>query len=163
MNKPLETPALTQPIKYPGGKHYLAPMIVGLMPPDHIHYVEPYFGGGSVLLDKNPEGISEVVNDVDSDLTNFWAVLRDEATFNSFRRRLVKPPHFPESVFKLGDDGRPDAGRGYPSVAVLRSLPTVSNRVAEVVRHTLTIKGPACHERASLGVADGCRRACRSP
>ena len=44
---------LTQPLKWHGGKYYLAPQIIDLMPP-HLHYVEPYFGGGAVLLSRDP-------------------------------------------------------------------------------------------------------------
>jgi len=61
---------LTQPLKWHGGKHYLAKAIIELMPP-HVHYVEPYFGGGSVLLEKDPVGVSEVVNDRNRELMNF--------------------------------------------------------------------------------------------
>ncbi len=46
-----------------------------MMPP-HVHYVEPYFGGGAVLLAKDPEGVSEVVNDINGELINFWESLR---------------------------------------------------------------------------------------
>src|SRR5207248_1650852 len=35
------------PLKWHGGKHYLARRIVALMP-RHLHYCEPFFGGGSV-------------------------------------------------------------------------------------------------------------------
>lgn len=52
----------------------------------HVHYVEPYAGGLAVLLAKDPEGVSEVVNDVNSDLTNFWQVLQDEGDFARFKR-----------------------------------------------------------------------------
>lgn len=45
--------ALTQPIKWHGGKYYLRKWIIGLMPP-HLHYVEPFFGGGSILLARDP-------------------------------------------------------------------------------------------------------------
>ena len=41
------------PLKYHGGKRYLAKRIIALMP-EHITYVEPFFGGGSVLLHKDP-------------------------------------------------------------------------------------------------------------
>lgn len=78
---------MTPPIKYHGGKHYLAKRIIELMP-EHIHYVEPYFGGGAVLLAKNPEGVSEVVNDIWGLLTNFWRVLQDPKAFKLFERRI---------------------------------------------------------------------------
>ncbi len=61
------------------------------MPP-HTHYCEPYFGGGSVLLAKNPEGVSEAVNDLDGDLMNFWRVLRSVNTFNEFCRTAQAIP-----------------------------------------------------------------------
>lgn len=74
-----------------GGKHYLASRIVALMPA-HTHYCEPYFGGGSVLLAKNPDGVSEVVNDLNRNLANFWSVLRDPDTFEQFRRFAEATP-----------------------------------------------------------------------
>ena len=40
---------LAQPLKWWGGKHYLAKKIIELMP-RHLHYVEPYAGGLAVLL-----------------------------------------------------------------------------------------------------------------
>ncbi|MGC9261260.1 MAG: DNA adenine methylase [Phycisphaerae bacterium] len=82
---------VSNPLKWHGGKYYLAPAIVGLMPP-HIHYVEPYAGGLSVLLAKNPDNVSEVVNDLNSDLTNFWDVLRSEKTFTKFQRIIQATP-----------------------------------------------------------------------
>ncbi len=60
--------------------------------PSHIHYVEPFFGGGSVLLNKSPEGISEVVNDVHHELTNFWRVLQNEQKFEEFKRVVEAVP-----------------------------------------------------------------------
>lgn len=74
---------LRQPLKWHGGKHYLARTILELMP-DHVHYVEPFFGGGSVLLQKPCEGVSEVVNDVHLELTNFWRTLKDPEAFAEF-------------------------------------------------------------------------------
>jgi len=72
-------------LKWHGGKAYLASSIVRLMP-RHLHYVEPFFGGGAVLFSRDPEdsslwlpphqGVSEVVNDVNDRLVNFWRVAR---------------------------------------------------------------------------------------
>jgi DNA adenine methylase len=86
---------LTPPLKWHGGKHYLASRIVGLMP-RHLHYVEPFFGGGAVLLLRDPadpslwlppnKGVSEVANDVNGRLVNFWRVLQDEKVFSQFVR-----------------------------------------------------------------------------
>lgn len=62
------------------------------MPSDFIHYVEPYAGGLSVLLARNPDGTSEVVNDMDGDLVNFWRVLRDPESFADLKRMLDATP-----------------------------------------------------------------------
>jgi DNA adenine methylase len=93
------TPAKTIPaakplaplLKWHGGKSYLAERIVALMPP-HTHYAEPYFGGGAVLLAKDPNGVSECVNDVDGQLTNFWRVLQHPERFTRFQRIVEAVP-----------------------------------------------------------------------
>ena len=45
-----------------------------------------------MLLAKNPDGVSEVVNDLDGDLLNFWRVMADETAFNQFHRRVQAVP-----------------------------------------------------------------------
>lgn len=79
------------PLKWFGGKNYLAGRIVALMP-KHVHYVEPYFGGGSVLLAKDPGGVSEVVNDLNKDLSWFWKVLQGLDSFSQFHRLCQATP-----------------------------------------------------------------------
>lgn len=79
------------PLKYPGGKNYLAPKIVGLMCP-HTRYVEPFFGGGAVLFAKSPEGVSEFVNDIDRRLINFWSCLQNPSIFADFKRIVDAVP-----------------------------------------------------------------------
>lgn len=96
---------ITKPLKWHGGKEYLAPKILALMPPrcantnapasddaGWLHYVEPYFGGGSVLLANDPVGISEVVNDKNVELTNFWRVLQDKDQCGEFVRIINMVP-----------------------------------------------------------------------
>ncbi|WP_372487679.1 DNA adenine methylase [Agromyces atrinae] len=43
--------------------------------PEHGHYVEPFFGAGSVILAKSPVSM-ETVNDINGDLVNIFRVLR---------------------------------------------------------------------------------------
>ena len=95
-------------LKYHGGKTYLALGIIELMR-SHLHYVEPYFGGGAVLLARDPNrdwyegaddwtgeaaqrGCSEVVNDINGELTNFWRVLQRDVTFQKFLRHVQAMP-----------------------------------------------------------------------
>lgn len=105
-------PALTPPLKWHGGKHYLAPEIIKLMPPrcknpnkpdpsdpGWLHYVEPYFGGGAVLLANDPEGISEVANDLYSELTSFWRVLRCPVQWPRFNQ-LVEATAFGHEAYE---------------------------------------------------------------
>jgi len=82
------------PIKWHGGKFYLASRIIEMMPP-HIHYVEPFFGGGAVLFNKPVNvviGHSEVVNDVYGGLVTFWRVLQSADLFSHFQRRAMLTP-----------------------------------------------------------------------
>ncbi|MEZ6033831.1 MAG: DNA adenine methylase [Planctomycetaceae bacterium] len=99
---------LTQPLKWHGGKYYLRNWIVGLMPP-HLHYVEPFFGGGGIMLARDPDrdwmlspenpklpaalkGSSEVANDIHGELTNFWKVLQSPEDFEAFRQKVALTP-----------------------------------------------------------------------
>lgn len=75
----------------------MAQQIIDLMPP-HTHYVEPFFGGGAVLFAKNPEGVSEVVNDLNGGLTNFWKSLKADSEFARFTR-LVEATPFSSAEF----------------------------------------------------------------
>jgi DNA polymerase-1 len=79
------------PLKWHGGKHYLAKRLIDLMPP-HLHYVEPFAGGLAVLLAKEPDGVSEVANDLDGRLINFWRVIRNDETFARFQRQVEAIP-----------------------------------------------------------------------
>lgn len=92
---------MRSPLKYHGGKSYLAQKIVDLMPP-HTRYCEPFFGGGSVLFARDGEGVAEFANDLNGDLTLFWSTLRNEDTFPEFQR-IVEATPFSDTFFQGAD------------------------------------------------------------
>lgn len=77
------------PMPYFGGKIMLGPAIAEILPA-HRHYVEPYAGGLSVLLAKQPS-LMETVNDLDGALMTFWRMLRDRP--EEFVRLCALTPH----------------------------------------------------------------------
>lgn len=89
---------VSSPLKFFGGKSYIADWIISHFPP-HLTYCEPFAGGLSVLLAKDPEGVSEVVNDLNGELTCFWRVLQDADTWTDFCR-IVQAVPFSEVEFE---------------------------------------------------------------
>lgn len=95
----------------------LADWIISLMPP-HVHYVEPFGGGMSVLLSKPDEMIddhSEVVNDLNKELINFFLVLQDD----DLRLEMMKVLQFApmsEHLFKEASTGVSVNVTGMPNV-----------------------------------------------
>jgi DNA adenine methylase len=126
---------LVSPGKWHGGKTYLASRIIALMPPrcknpnaptkddpGWLCYCEPYFGMGAVLLANDPEGISEVVNDINAELMSFWCVLQNAKTFDAFLRHVQAVPfseaEWKNSILDLPGDSSFD---GYGGISVARA------------------------------------------
>lgn len=63
------------PVKWHGGKRYLAKRIIQHFPVHRV-YLEPFGGGASILLNKEPVEV-ETYNDLDRRITRLFRVLRD--------------------------------------------------------------------------------------
>lgn len=85
---PVESPLL----RYHGGKWRLADDIVALMP-KHRRYVEPFGGGASVLLRKPRAPAGELYNDLDGEIANLFAVLRNRAQATELGRLVALTPY----------------------------------------------------------------------
>jgi len=91
---------------YYGSKWKLAPWIIPFIPETHDLYVEPFCGLVNVLLRK-PRSPLEIVNDLNKEVTNFLAVLRDHK-----RELIAKIQMTPYSIheWKLAVDFQDVAG-----------------------------------------------------
>jgi len=146
----------SNPLKWHGGKYYLAPKIVAMMP-KHTHYVEPFAGGLSVLLAKDPENVSEVVNDLNGDLTNFWDALKGDETFAKMQRILEATP-FSEAEWDRAREGlnaEDPAARAAAFYVLCRQ--SHSGRMTSFAALTRNRTRRAMNEQASawMGAVDG--------
>ena len=73
---------------YYGGKFYLLPYLLKVVPKHHC-YVEVFGGGGYLLLNKKRSKV-EVYNDINGDVVNLFRVLRDNG--DELIRRLKYTP-----------------------------------------------------------------------
>jgi DNA adenine methylase len=74
-------------VRYHGGKWKLAPWIISHFPAHRV-YVEPFGGGGSVLLRK-PRAYAEVYNDLDGEIVNVFRMMRDRGDELRYALRLT--------------------------------------------------------------------------
>lgn len=77
------------PITYYGGKQTLLKYLLPLIPP-HKLYCEPFFGGGAMLFAK-PKSETEVVNDLNGELINFFKVVKTK--FAELQKEVKSTPH----------------------------------------------------------------------
>jgi DNA adenine methylase len=74
-----------------GGKFYLAKWVIDNFPDNYqdMTYIEPFIGGGNVLLNKEKSKI-EVMNDLDASVVGVYQALRDEPKELIRRLNLTK-------------------------------------------------------------------------
>lgn len=104
---------MKSPLKWHGGDHYSAKKIRSFQPP-HKTYVETHAGGLSVLLESDGVGVSEIANDLNGHLTNFWRVLRSMKEFEEFEFICHNTP-FSEEFWKEWEEIKDDVVRSGPN------------------------------------------------
>ncbi len=97
--------AYKSPIGWMGGKSRLVKTLLPRLP-DHKGYIEVFGGAGHLLFGKEPARW-EVLNDLDGNLMNFWAVVKSapDQLIRSFDYTLVSRRTFDEykKVYALGE------------------------------------------------------------
>jgi DNA adenine methylase len=84
------------PFRWYGGKYSHLNWLLPLLPEER-QYVEPYGGSGAVLLNREPAQV-ETFNDIDSDITNFFKVLRENKS--EFIEEIALTPYSREEFEK---------------------------------------------------------------
>jgi DNA adenine methylase len=77
--------------RFPGGKFFLAKKLLPLIPPHEV-YVEVFGGAANLLFNKPPSKV-EVYNDINSELVNFFRVLRDDMKWKILQEKLLLTPY----------------------------------------------------------------------
>lgn len=101
------------PLRYHGGKFRMAPWIIPRIPPHRI-YIEVFGGAAGVLIRKTRSQI-EVYNDLDTQVVNFFRVLRNSEQLDRLLR-LVDLTPFSRQEFKgsyLGSEDPVEAARQF--------------------------------------------------
>lgn len=88
-------------LRYHGGKFKLARWIISNLP-KHRVYVEPFGGGGSVLMQK-PRSYAEVYNDLWDTVVNVFQVLRDPESAAKLEQLLRLTPFSRTEFDKCGE------------------------------------------------------------
>jgi len=99
----------------------MVPKLLKLISPHRI-YVEVFGGGASLLFAKCPSPV-EVYNDIDSNLVNFFRVLRDPEKFERFHRLASLTPYSREEYYfcrKTWEQCEDDVERAYRWFVVAR-------------------------------------------
>lgn len=106
---------LRPPFKWYGSKWRLMPKLIPLFPA-HSLYVSVFGGSGADILRKKPSE-SEVYNDLNCNVTNFFSVLQSESQLKQLQRRLSVAPYsrqqFEECLAVLQSGGGDSVERAF--------------------------------------------------
>ncbi len=85
-------------LRYFGGKRMMSSKIINYVPTDIKHFRSVFLGGGGLEFKLDPKNKSEIWNDLDGALVNFYKVLQNPETFKQFTLLCELTP-FSEEIF----------------------------------------------------------------
>lgn len=97
---------MRSPIPIYGGKTYMIKHLLKLIPA-HATYVEVFGGTAKFLFAKDVSPV-EVYNDIDSNLANFFHVLREDDLFEEFYKLCISTPYSREVFVECRDTAETD-------------------------------------------------------
>jgi DNA adenine methylase len=92
-------------LKWAGGKRQLLDELYSRFPKFHSHYHEPFFGGGALFFDLEPD--NGTINDTNSRLINFYRQVRDQPeSLIALLRSFDDPESEPDPDRRFSDTNR---------------------------------------------------------
>jgi len=132
-------------LKYPGAKNRIAAWIVSYFP-EHSVYLEPFAGSAAVLLNKKPSRL-ETINDINDEIVNMFAVLRDPELCQLLCNQISLTPWARAEYDQARTvDDVPDCPVERARRYLVRSWQGISGgqRYATGWKHSVAPQGPVC-------------------
>lgn len=94
-------------LKWAGGKRQLLDELYSRFPDSYSHYHEPFFGGGALFFDLEPE--NGTINDTNARLINFYKQVRDQpGELIDILRSFKEPEASPDPKRQFSESNRKD-------------------------------------------------------
>lgn len=90
-------PPLRPLFRWPGGKRWLVPRLIGLAPQTYKRYFEPFFGAGALFFALRPE--DAVISDTNADLMQCYETIRDYP--DEVSQALARMPRDAASYYRV--------------------------------------------------------------
>lgn len=74
-------------VKWAGGKTQLLDKLKSLMPKTYNNYLEPFVGGGALLLNLKPKNF--IINDFNKELINVFNCFKNDKDFKLLKKELI--------------------------------------------------------------------------
>lgn len=102
------------PLRWAGGKSWLAERVAGMVPNDCVQYVEPFVGGASVALtiSRVRPDISIRCYDINCDLINYYSIVQTQV--HDLISELLRLPNTKQNYYELRSS--------YPSTSLDRAV-----------------------------------------